>query len=115
MKQVIAIIRTEKWQATWQVIDAVGVEDLVHHRVIGRGRQRGLRYLRRASEAGDGDMPYLPKRMVSCLVPDEKADALVSAIIRVNQTGNFGDGKIFVRPLELLLSETAPAGQLVTV
>lgn len=101
MKEVIAIIRNEKWQATRRAIESVGVEELAHQRVSGRGRQRGLRYLRRASDSGEGDMPFLPKRMVSCAVADERCDALVRAIIAVNQTGNFGDGKVFVRPLEV--------------
>lgn len=100
MKQVTAIIRNEKWHATRDAIRAIGVEEMAHHRVLGRGRQRGLRYLRRASESGEGEMLFLPKRMVECLVADEKTAALVAAIIGVNQTGNYGDGKIFVRPLE---------------
>ena len=100
MKQVIAIIRAEKWSATRAVIDELGIEAVTHHRVLGRGRQRGLRYLRRATESGEGDMPYLPKRMLVCLVPDQTVTELISAIIKLNQTGNVGDGKIFVCPLE---------------
>ena len=99
MKEVIAILRPERWPDTRQAIQALGVEELIQHRVIGRGKQRGLRYLRRATDAGEGDMLYLPKRMVVCLVADESCTALVNAIIKVNQTGNVGDGKIFVRSL----------------
>lgn len=99
MKEVTAIVRPEKWTATREAIQAIGVEEIIQHRVIGRGKQRGLRYLRRATDAGEGDMPYLPKRMVVCLVAEQSCTALVNAIIRVNQTGNVGDGKIFVRSL----------------
>ncbi len=99
MKEVTAILRPEKWTATREAIQALGVDEIIQHRVIGRGKQRGLRYLRRATDAGEGDMPYLPKRMVVCLVADQSCAALVNAIIRVNQTGNVGDGKIFVRSL----------------
>src|SRR5262245_27440061 len=102
MKEVVAVIRNEKWQATRLAIEAVGVEEMVQRRVLGRGRQRGLRYLRRASDAGEGGMPFLPKRMVTCVVADDRCDALVSAIIKTNQTGNVGDGKIFVRPIVVL-------------
>lgn len=99
LKEVIAILRPQRWPATREAIQAMGVEEIVHRRVIGRGKQRGLRYLRRATDAGEGDMPYLPKRMVVCLVADESCTALVNAIIKVNQTSNLGDGKIFVRSL----------------
>jgi len=99
LKEVTAIVRPEKWTATREAIQAIGVEEIIQHRVIGRGKQRGLRYLRRATDAGEGDMPYLPKRMVVCLVAEQSCTALVNAIIRVNQTGNVGDGKIFVRSL----------------
>ena len=99
MKEVTAILRPEKWAATREAIQAIGVEDVIQHRVTGRGKQRGLRYLRRATDAGEGDMPFLPKRKVVCLVADDKCTTLVNAIIKVNQTGNMGDGKIFVRSL----------------
>lgn len=116
MKQVIAIIRGEKWQATRDALHAVGVEEMFHHRVLGRGRQRGLRYLRRASESGDGEMLFLPKRMVVCLVADEKAAALVTAMININQTGNYGDGKVFVRSLDRVEQvDTGIGEQAVTV
>src|SRR3972149_9079475 len=62
VKEITAIIRAERWQETREAIEALGISDVFHRRVLGRGRQRGLRYLRRASAAGEGDMPYLPKR-----------------------------------------------------
>jgi nitrogen regulatory protein PII 2 len=112
LKEVTAILRPEKWTATREAIHAIGVEAIVQHRVIGRGKQRGLRYLRRATDAGEGDMPYLPKRMVVCLVSDESCTALVNAIIRVHQTGNVGDGKIFVRSIDTIqdIERTSEAG-----
>lgn len=97
MKEVIAIIRPERWPATREALEALDLDGLTHHRVVGRGRQRGLRYLRRASDAGEGDMPYLPKRLLRCLVEDSCLTAAINAIVKANQTGNIGDGKIFVR------------------
>lgn len=99
MKEVIAIVRPEKWRATQDAIYAVGIADFIHCHVKGRGKQRGLRRSARPLATGDGDVSLLPKRMVICFVPDEKTAELVQAIIRVNRTGNYGDGKIFVRPL----------------
>ena len=109
MKEVTAILRPEKWAATREAIQAIGVQELIQHRVIGRGKQRGLRYLRRATDVGEGDMPYLPKRMVVCFAADEACEALVNAIIRANQTGNVGDGKIFVRTLAGVATADVPA------
>ena len=107
MKEVIAIIRADKWQPTREVLDALGVVEVASFRVLGRGVQRGLRYLRRATQGRVGpgttievSIQFLPKRMLSWLVPDEKVDQLVTALIRVNQTGNVGDGKVFVCPAD---------------
>jgi nitrogen regulatory protein PII 2 len=101
MQEVIAVIRNEKWQATRTALEELDFEQLIHKRVMGRGRQRGLRYLRRAADAGEGEMPFLPKRMLVCIVRDEVCQLVIDAILAVNQTGNMGDGKIFVRPIEV--------------
>jgi|SRR3954468_8275604 nitrogen regulatory protein PII len=97
LKEITAFIRPEKWSVTYAALLAAGVEDVTQHRVLGRGKQRGLRYLRRADNAGD--MEYLPKRMVVCLVPDPMLKSVIEAIFNANHTGNVGDGKVFVRSL----------------
>ncbi|HWO73697.1 MAG TPA: P-II family nitrogen regulator [Dehalococcoidia bacterium] len=102
MKEVIAIVRPERWRATIDALAALGVTEAVHQRVLGRGRQRGLRYLRRSAGGQGGDMLFLPKRLIRCAVEDRLVDAVVGAVIDANQTGNVGDGKVFVRPLALL-------------
>ena len=45
-------------------------------------------------------MQFLPKRMLTWLVPDEMTGSLVRALIAVNKSENFGDGKVFVCPVE---------------
>jgi nitrogen regulatory protein PII 2 len=95
----VAIIRPEKWRATEDAIGALGAERIVQQRVLGRGRQRGLRYLRPSGDE-EGSMQFLPKRMGNWLVPDELVDAVVSAILQLNHTGNYGDGKVFVTPID---------------
>jgi nitrogen regulatory protein PII 2 len=45
-------------------------------------------------------MKYLPKRMISLVVEDEFVPAVVAVITKINRTGNFGDGRIFVCPVE---------------
>ncbi len=100
MKEITAIIRPEKWQATREAMYALGIEDVTHFYVKGRGKQMGLRRSNKPAGSSGADVPFLPKRLVISVVADEKVAELVESIIKVNQTGNVGDGKIFVRPLE---------------
>ena len=100
MKEVVAIIRPEKWQATMHAAAELEVDQICQFRVMGRGKQRGLRYLRPQTGEEVGVMPFLPKRMASWLVPDAQVDALVTTIIEINTAENFGDGKVFVCPME---------------
>ena len=100
MKEVIAIIRPEKLQETLEAAHAMGLTDCLHLRVMGRGKQRGLRYMRPVNGSEDGVMQFLPKRMLTWLVPDQMASGLVRALITVNKSENFGDGKVFVCPAE---------------
>ena len=97
LKEVIAIIRPEKWRATQQAVFSSGVQGASQHRVLGRGRQAGLRYLKPNRELVA--MGYLPKRYISFVVPAELVKDVVGQIIHVNKSGNPGDGKIFVCPV----------------
>ena len=99
MKEVIAIVRPNKWQATRETSDTLGAQEIMNRRVLGRGHQQGLRYLRPLSGGEEGGMQYLPKRMVAWVVTDEQVEALVAAIIQANCTNSYGDGKIFVCPV----------------
>ncbi len=100
MKEVVAVIRSEKWQETLAAAQALGLYECSHFRVMGRGKQRGLRYMRPVNGSDDGVMQFLPKRMLTWLVPDEMTGSLVRALIAVNKSENFGDGKVFVCPVE---------------
>ena len=81
MKEVIAVIRPEKWQETIDAAQAIGLTECSHVRVMGRGKQRGLRYMRPVNGSDDGVMQFLPKRMLSWLVPDERVGGLVRSLI----------------------------------
>src|SRR3989338_1273179 len=101
MKEINALIRPEKHLPTIEAVAEIGGELIMDQRVLGRGRQGGLRYLRPAP----GKQPveivqFLPKRMLTWLIPEEKEAASVASIIRVNCTSAYGDGKIFVCPVE---------------
>lgn len=100
LQEVIAIIRPERWTRTKLKLEDLGFGAFTHHRVLGRGRQGGLQFLaRRGATSGTG-FRYLPKRMISWIVPETQVETLVQAIMEVNRTGQIGDGKIFVLPLD---------------
>ena len=99
MKEVIAVIRSEKWQETIDAAQAIGLAECSHVRVMGRGKQRGLRYMRPVNGSDDGVMQFLPKRMLTWLVPDELVGGMVRSLINVNKSDNYGDGKVFVCPV----------------
>ena len=114
MKEVIAVIRPEKWQASVEAAHAVGASTYVHQRVKGRGRQRGLRYMRPVNGQNDGVIQFLPKRMLVWAVPDELATPLANALISVNRSDNYGDGKIFVCPVGEVVCTSSDETALVT-
>ena len=104
LKEVIAVIRPDKWQSTRDIASALGAEEVMHWRVLGRGHQRGLRYVRPLSGDEEGGMQFLPKWMAGGLIDADQADALVDAIIRANATNSYGDGKVFVCPVQEISS-----------
>ena len=100
LKEVIAVIRPERYHETKRQVEPLRLPGCTQQRVLGRGHARGLRYLpRRGAVLGMG-VRYLPKRMLSWIVEDTQVDPLVRALIDANQTGQLGDGKIFVLPIE---------------
>ena len=100
LKEVVAIIRPQRWSHTKLRVQRLRVQAFTQTRVLGRGRERGLRYLPRRGAAHGMGVRYLPKRMISWIVEAAQVELLVNAIIETNQTGQLGDGKIFVLPVE---------------
>lgn len=100
LKEVIAMIRPQCWDETKLRVQRVRLQAFTVSRVLGRGRERGLRYLPRKGAARGVGVRYLPKRMISWIVEEAHVEPLVQAVIESNQTGQLGDGKIFVLPVE---------------
>lgn len=107
MKEILAIIRMNKMNVTKRSLADAGIVSLTARKVMGRGRGKvDYLLLKGAQEGYDeainqlGPGPkMIPKRLLIIVVPDEMAQTVVKVIIEVNQTGNPGDGKIFVRPI----------------
>jgi len=107
MKEIIAIIRPKKVRATKDALDALGFPCFLAVSVLGRGHQRGIAgevacelSPEVMGQAKSGGMKYVPKRMLTIVVPDENVDAVMATVVKANQTGEIGDGKIFICPME---------------
>ena len=112
LKEVIAIIRPACWTATKQRLQRLRIPAFTQQRVLGRGRERGLRYLPRHGAPAHAGVRYLPKRMISWIVEEADVRPLIDAVMDVNRTGQFGDGAIFVLPVDdAIRIRTADRGQ----
>ena len=109
MKEVIAIIRRHNLQETKAGLLGIGIPALTMVSVEGRGKEKGLpgwNYeldptLTDVEEKNTGStMRFVPKRMIYAVVEDADVPKVVETIIRTNQSGHIGDGKIFVCPVE---------------
>jgi len=98
MKKVEAIIRPEKLLDVKQALEELGFHGMNITQVTGRGAQRGIVHQGRGGETVTVDM--LPKIKIEVVVSDMAVERVVEAIIRSARTGNIGDGKIFVIPVE---------------
>ncbi len=97
MKKIEAIIRPEKLGEIKSALATAGFIGLTTYEVKGRGRQKGIVLSYRATEYR---VDLLPKTKIELVVDDTDVEKLVEIICDVGKTGNMGDGKIFVLPVE---------------
>ena len=97
MKLVIAIIKPFKLEEVRDALTALGIRGMTITEVKGYGRQKGHTEIYRGAEYA---VNFLPKIRVEIAVPADEADRVVEAIGAAAKTGQIGDGKIFVVPLE---------------
>jgi len=108
MKEVLAIVRMNKIGATKRALAEAGIPSAHAKECLGRGKGLVDFAVLRGAEQGyeeaiahlGSSQRLIPKRMVSIVVPDRLVPATVGAIVRANQTGKAGDGKVFVLPVE---------------
>ena len=97
MKFITAIIKPFKLDDVREALTALGVEGLTVTEVKGYGRQKGHREIYRGAEYA---VSFVPKIKIEVAVRSEMADAVIQAITSKAKSGQIGDGKIFVVPLE---------------
>ncbi|WP_395658362.1 P-II family nitrogen regulator [Nocardioides sp.] len=98
MKLVTAVIKPHKWEDARAALEAAGVTGMTVSEVSGYGRQKGHKEVYRGAEY---DVTLVPKLRLEIVVADDaEADALVAAIVGSAATGQIGDGKVWVTPVE---------------
>ena len=97
MKIVMAIIKPFKLDEVRDALTSVGVHGLTVTEVKGYGRQKGHTEIYRGAEYA---VSFLPKLKIEVAVSSDLADTVIDTIVSSARTGQIGDGKIFVSPLE---------------
>ncbi|HOP73127.1 P-II family nitrogen regulator [Thermoclostridium caenicola] len=111
MKEVIAIIRLNKVNQTKKALAENGFPAFTCRKVLGRGK-KSVDFSLVENIIQEGELPVsplgehltesvrlIPKRVFTLIVTDDQVEKAVETIINANQTGNRGDGKIFVLPI----------------
>jgi nitrogen regulatory protein P-II 2 len=100
MKLVTAIIKPFKLEEVRDALLSIGVHGMTITEVRGYGRQKGHTEIYRGAEYA---VNFLPKIRIEVAVPSEEAERVVEAISAAAKTGEIGDGKIFVAPIDQAL------------
>jgi nitrogen regulatory protein PII 2 len=112
MKEVMAFIRLNKVNQTKSALAENGFPAFTCRKVLGRGK-KSVEFSLVENILQEGELPLsplgehltestrlIPKRVITLIVEDDQVEKAVETIIRANQTGNKGDGKIFVLPVQ---------------
>jgi len=97
MKEITAVIRPDKLEVVKEALQEIQCNGVTVTEVKGRGRQLGITESYRGR---DYKVDLLPKTRLEIIVNDEDVDNVVDTIVKTAQTGDIGDGKIFVAPVE---------------
>jgi len=97
MQKIEAIIRPERLQEVQDALDVLGVSGLTVSEVVGCGRQKGYVESYRGSRA---NISLVRKLKIESVVPEALVDDAVEAIVAAAATGEIGDGRVFVWPIE---------------
>lgn|SRR5574337_929889 len=97
MKKIEAIIQPSRFEAVKEALHEIGIEGMTVSDVRGHGRQKGHTEVYRGREY---TVDLLPKIKIEMVLPDDRVDAAVAAILKSAKTGKIGDGKIFLSAIE---------------
>ncbi len=112
MKEVMCIIRLNKVNKTKESLAEAGFPSITCSKVLGRGKKSIDQALIESYVEAGGIQPasygenlsergrLIPKRFITLIVNDDQVKTVVDTVMSVNSTGNPGDGKIFILPIE---------------
>lgn len=96
MKKVEAIVRHHKLEEVKDALSGAGITGMTITEVRGFGRQKGHTEVYRGTEY---TVDFVPKVKIEVVVDDAKLQAVINTVVKAAQTGQVGDGKIFVSDL----------------
>ncbi len=97
MKLITAVIRPHKLDEVHHALQEAGFSGLTVSEVKGYGRQKGHTEVYRGAEY---KIEFVPKVKLEIVCSDKRAEQALSIIIENSKTGEVGDGKIFILPVE---------------
>ncbi len=97
MKRIEAIIRPERLGMVRKALEELGYPGMTVYEVKGHGKQRGLTQQWRGQEY---KVEFLPKLKIEVVILDEDVPRMLNAVTSSARTGEMGDGKIFVLPVD---------------
>ncbi|MEI6447614.1 MAG: P-II family nitrogen regulator [Actinomycetes bacterium] len=97
MKMVVAYVRHEAFEPVREELLELGFPSLTVSEVKGSGRQKGIVETYRGAAVTNH---LRPKIKIECVVEDSDVQTIVDTVLKHARTGNVGDGKIFVMPVE---------------
>lgn len=100
MKKIEAIIRSSKFDEVKEALNEIGVNFFTFSEVKGYGKQQGKHVVYRGAAY---DIGYIARMKLEILVVDEKANLAIKTIQIAAATGEVGDGKIFLLPVEQVI------------
>ncbi len=97
MRQIVAIIRPSHFDEVKKALQTIDVQGITVTEVSGCGKQKGQTMVYRGATS---EIRLLPKIRIELVVRDSSVESVVDTICQTARTGEIGDGKIFVLPVE---------------
>src|SRR5579872_5302972 len=97
MKLIKAIVRPNKVDDVKDALGGLGISGMTVTEVRGHGKQKGHAAIYRGKEY---NVSLLPKMEIDVVVQEDRLDEAIAAIIQAARTGEIGDGRVFVIPVE---------------
>ncbi|MCM3881069.1 MAG: P-II family nitrogen regulator [Vicinamibacterales bacterium] len=97
MKLIKCIIRPNKVDEVRAALEKTSIQGMTISEVRGHGRQKGHKAIYRGREY---EVSLLPKTMIEMVIPDQQVGEVLRIVMETARTGDIGDGRIFVLPVE---------------